>query len=349
MLARNSDLEGAATAIRSLEKQFNRWFQYHIIFLNDQPWEQDFISALTAASSASLSFEIIPPSMWSYPAHIDQPHALKCMAAQKAKGLPYADLESYHHMCRFNSGPLFSHPALLPYDWYWRIEPDVTFTCAITYDPFRFMRQHNKTYGYTIALWEVGSTCPSIFRTTTTYREAHLSHLSTSPLWTSMLDASWAPLPLRRLLMPHLLHSRDRKGDAWNFCHFWSNFEIASLAFFRSDAYRAYFEALDAAGGFYYERWGDAPVHSLAAAMLLEPRQVHWFRDFGYSHPPFQQCPRNAVRAGQLPGSEVLGTGSWNEETQQVGGIGCRCECDPDVGRVPSECIDRLRQSVDIE
>ena len=27
-------------------------------------------------------------------------------------------------------------------------------------------------------------------------------------------------------------------------------------------------------GGFYFERWGDAPVHSLAAAMLLNSSEV---------------------------------------------------------------------------
>jgi hypothetical protein len=38
-------------------------------------------------------------------------------------------------------------------------------------------------------------------------------------------------------------------------CHFWSNFEIGRLAFFRSEAYLQFFEHLDQAGGFFYERW----------------------------------------------------------------------------------------------
>jgi len=54
----------------------------------------------------------------------------------------------------------------------------------------------------------------------------------------------------------------DEKGwdGEYNLCHFWSNFEIASLDFWRGEAYMKYFETLDKAGGFYYERWGDAPV-----------------------------------------------------------------------------------------
>ena len=58
-------------------------------------------------------------------------------------------------------------------------------------------------------------------------------------------------------------------GETYNRCHFWSNFEIGSLALWRSEAYLAYFEYLDKAGGFFYERWGDAPVHSIAAALFL--------------------------------------------------------------------------------
>ena len=35
----------------------------------------------------------------------------------------------------------------------------------------------------------------------------------------------------------------------------WSNFEIGDLNFWRSEAYMKFFEHLDEAGGFYYERW----------------------------------------------------------------------------------------------
>jgi hypothetical protein len=62
------------------------------------------------------------------------------------------------------------------------------------------------------------------------------------------------------------------------------------------------------AGGFYIERWGDAPVHSLALAMFAEPEQLHQFEDIGYSHPPFQHCPPS--------------------------GVGCDYTCNPEVGRM---------------
>lgn len=37
-------------------------------------------------------------------------------------------------------------------------------------------------------------------------------------------------------------------------CHFWSNFEIARLDFFRSKEYEDFFQMMDKSGGFWTER-----------------------------------------------------------------------------------------------
>lgn len=75
----------------------------------------------------------------------------------------------------------------------------------------------------------------------------------------------------------------------------WSNFEIADMDFWRGEAYTAYFDYLEKKGGFYYERWGDAPVHSIAAALFANKDQLHFFNDVGYRHDPFQRCPQGAL------------------------------------------------------
>jgi alpha 1,2-mannosyltransferase len=61
--------------------------------------------------------------------------------------------------------------------------------------------------------------------------------------------------------------------------------------FWRGDAYSAYFDYLDKTGNFYYERWGDAPVHSIAAALFLSKNQIHFFDEIGYEHNPYTHCP----------------------------------------------------------
>lgn len=60
-----------------------------------------------------------------------------------------------------------------------------------------------------------------------------------------------------------------------------------SQNFWRGDAYNSYVEFLDKKGGFYYERWGDAPVHSIGAALFAKKEQIVFFEDIGYTHNPF--------------------------------------------------------------
>ena len=59
----------------------------------------------------------------------------------------------------------------------------------------------------------------------------------------------------------------------------------------RSKEYIDYFESLDRDGGFFYERWGDAPVHSIAAGLLLKKEEIHFFNEIAYYHIPFTHCP----------------------------------------------------------
>ncbi|KAF4511869.1 hypothetical protein G6O67_001073 [Ophiocordyceps sinensis] len=342
MLARNSDVVGAEASVRSVQDQFNRHFGYPWVFFNDKPWSDDFVARLgrvVSEGGAEATFETIPAYMWGYPSWINQTRARQSMSDMERRGILYGGEESYHHMCRFNSGFFFDHPALQQYKWYWRVEPDIEFTCAITYDPFVEMERHDKRYGYVIALWELGKTVPSLFRELSEYKARH--RIATTSLWTALMDPSYLPWPLRRLLW--WAPGRDGRGDLWNMCHFWSNFEIADLDFFRSPQYRDIFHFLDENGGFYYERWGDAPVHSLAAAMLLRPHQVHHFADFGYVHETFQYCPY-APTARELKRGELVP----NMRGQYLGheDLGCKCKCNPAIKMIGPTCFNRIRRTV---
>lgn len=147
-------------------------------------------------------------------------------------------------------------------------------------------------------------------------------------------------------------------GETYNMCHFWSNFEIARLDFFRSKEYQDYFETLDKSGGFWEERWGDAPVHSLAAGLFLSPEQVHYFRDIGYRHTTIQHCPANAPER-QLPHvpyirdptdrQQIEEDDYWaNYDPEVTNGVGCRCRCDTDVVEVEGKDGSCLGDWVDL-
>ncbi|KAG9694066.1 kinase-like protein, partial [Aureobasidium melanogenum] len=169
--------------------------------------------------------------MWGYPDHIDQDAARIQIKEQGDRGLVHAGQESYHHMCRFYSLKFYDHPAIQPYKWYWRIEPGISFTCPINFDPFAYMSREKKRYAYAIALQEVGSTVRSLYRVVSDYKDR--MKIAPSRYWDALVDPSWAPLPIRWLL--RLAPYRDVNGDEWNLCHFWNNFEIADLDFFRED------------------------------------------------------------------------------------------------------------------
>jgi alpha 1,2-mannosyltransferase len=42
MLARNSDLDGAMQSVRELEDRFNHKYNYPWVFLNEEPFSNDF-------------------------------------------------------------------------------------------------------------------------------------------------------------------------------------------------------------------------------------------------------------------------------------------------------------------
>lgn len=340
MLARNHEVEKALRTVISIETHFNRWFHYPIVFLNDEDWDPEFVSTMNETVSGGAKFEVIPKEEWGFPANINQDRAREAINRQGQQGVLYGGLESYHHMCRFYSGKFYTLKALREYKWYWRIEPDVEFYCALTYDPFVEMAKHEKVYGFTVALPKEPATCPGLFRAVADWKEEQ--DYRTTELWKAMVSPSWLPWPIRKMMSG--LGHRDGRGDGWNLCHYWSNFEIASLDFFRSNAYQDLFERLDERGGFYEERWGDAPVHSLALAMLLDSHKVHHFEDIGYRHDWYFQCPANAP-GGQLLQSEVLGGPAFEVREEREDGIGCRCECDGSRTRNhASYCLNRLTQ-----
>ncbi|KAJ7120038.1 glycosyltransferase family 15 protein, partial [Mycena epipterygia] len=296
VLARNSDLTGVVASITQLEAKFNRKFGYPYVFLNDEPFTDEFKRQMAALSSAQVQFGVIPPEHWDQPPWIDADKASAVRERMKKHPniLYGGDSLSYRNMCRFQSGFFFRHELLKPFKYYWR--PDVHFSCEIDYDPFLFMQGEDKKYAFTIAL-------PEDKRTIHT-------------LWPSMcfprIMNLHPELIVRNNAMAMLL---DRTGQYYNRCHctysppfasiisyirilaVWSNFEIADMDLWRSPSYAKFFEFLDSKGGFYYERWGDAPVHTFGAALFLRKDQIHFFNDIGYAHKPFEHCPEGDSHA----------------------------------------------------
>lgn len=108
------------------------------------------------------------------------------------------------------------------------------------------------------------------------------------------------------------------KANGYSTCHFWSNFEIADMSFWRSQAYEDYFNHLDRAGGFFYERWGDAPVHSIALGLMEDKNKIHFFDDVGYRHIPYWNCPALDQCSSACAYSFTDGTGLDQEDCKPI-------------------------------
>lgn len=139
------------------------------------------------------------------------------------------------------------------------------------------MIDSNKTYGFTIAVKELKETVPNIFRYASAYKR--VNNITSQGLWEMFVEpppeepkevpeddpAYKRPLPeeiLRgdpsRASLPEI-DPEAMEGEKYNMCHFWSNFEIARLSWFRSKEYEDFFQMMDRSGGFWMERVSKYP------------------------------------------------------------------------------------------
>ena len=146
------------------------------------------------------------------------------------------------------------------------------------------MEKANKTYGFTIAVKELRETVPNIFRYASAFKRIH--NITSQGLWEMFAmpagaslpeeDPQWQP-PKEKVLedpdaLPEEILNTEpghgglpdvdpdaMEGETYNMCHFWSNFEIARLDWFRSPEYNAFFDMMDRSGGFWMERVSSWP------------------------------------------------------------------------------------------
>ncbi len=128
------------------------------------------------------------------------------------------------------------------------------------------MIENNKTYGFTIAVKELRETVPNIFRYASAYKR--LNNITSQGLWEMFVEPQDPKkeenkdpnLPEEVLQNDPNRHAAPpidpeaMEGEKYNMCHFWSNFEIARLDWFRSKEYNDFFEMMDRSGGFWMER-----------------------------------------------------------------------------------------------
>ncbi|KAG0170529.1 alpha 1,2-mannosyltransferase 2.4.1 [Apophysomyces sp. BC1034] len=135
------------------------------------------------------------------------------------------------------------------------------------------MQENNKSLGFSVSKQEMPNSMLTFWETTQEF-------IRNNP---EMV------IPYNMTILPWMMD----ENNEFNFCQLWSNFQIVDLAFLRSIEFQTYFKHLDRAGGFFYERWSDSTVTTVAAAMFLEKQAIHFFNQVGYSHGEVSHCPLN--------------------------------------------------------
>jgi alpha 1,2-mannosyltransferase len=257
-------------SLRSLDYHVNsRWHYPVVIFYESghtdgaSPLTESLRGALQGATTSQLIFA---------PVDLTTEYA----QAPGVTGAPRELFEKslgYRHMCRFFAGMIAHHPALTPFRYYLRLDVDTVLLSALTADSDIFvdMSENGWRYGHGAMQCDW--------------------HTVVDGLW-NVADAHFSAehgLPLSVRLQPQFrddscLRSERADPGSYNNRIYYNNFEIVDLEFLRSARYQAFFSAVDAAGGFYTKRWGDAPVRTLAVQALLPPAAVHHFGGALYWH-----------------------------------------------------------------
>lgn len=294
-LTRNKDLSEIVTSIQQLEEQFNGEFGYPYTFLNDEEFSDYFKNEIRKLLpiDREVQFGLIDPEMWNMPDSID-PSIFKAKMEQ-LEGIQDSEKVSYHNMCRFYSRSFYHHPLLEQFKYVWRLEPNVNFYCKIDYDVFQFMEDNDKVYGFVLNLYDSPDSIKSLWQSTMSFIKDHPQYLHENGSFEWIKDNLQKP-------------ENFEITGGYSTCHFWTNFEIINLDFLRSKPYEDYMNYLENEKGFYYERWGDAPVRSLALALFLDRTRIHWFRDIGYQHFPYTNCPNSPPGSDRCNGDCVPGS-----------------------------------------
>lgn len=81
--------------MRQIEDRFNHQFHYSWVFLNDEPFTQEFRLLTAGMASGSVEYGLIPKSEWSIPPWIDREKLEQSMEDMVEKEVLYGGSVSY--------------------------------------------------------------------------------------------------------------------------------------------------------------------------------------------------------------------------------------------------------------
>lgn len=290
-VVRYPDKDVLAKTIERFESSFNSKFNYPYTFVSNKPFPDDFKTELLSKTKAPMHFYQMEQDLWEWPESIDENRLQREMDRLDRLGVTHAQLRYYRRRCRFYLIMFQKMPELRRYKWYWRLDPSSDFFTDVKYDVFKYLEGTGRIYGFNTNIYDEPHTIATLWKQT-------LKWLNTGDNY-KFVNKNGA--------FQWLTENQQHPGKTdflggYSSCRFFPSFEIGNLDFFRSEAYTKWAEMLESTGKFFYDAWGEGPVHSIALGLFADKKDIHWFRDIGFSRLPFAYCPNSDSTSGCLVG-----------------------------------------------
>jgi hypothetical protein len=228
--------------MRCLDQYFNDHFHYPVIIFHEVNFTKYLQEAVKKEIKSDIYFQLVE---FRVPDFVRKPIPAQACLWSRPLG--------YRHMCRFQAKGVYDQPIIQNVQYAWRLDDDTFITNNITYDLFKFMSEHQMSYGYRVIIDETPTCILNLWENATLYVKNN--NISTE------LFTHW---PRNKVFL--------------------NNFEISDVNIWRSKKYEDYVNMVDHLGGIYHHRWGDAPIKTIALAMFVPRNKTHQFIDIGYKH-----------------------------------------------------------------
>ena len=293
VFARNIDLYKLTETMWSVEQRFNKKYKYNWLIVSDALHNRNFKATVLSLSSGNVEFAKVP--RLTYPPNIDKARMKDSRKAFRQQSIVFRKTIKMRHQQRFWAKDILFIEQLAKYDYFMRIDPGVLLYCDVNFDFFKFMTEHQRTYGFGFAMKGKQGTFPSLWDDTLAYIKENPKDIHEN----NMID-----------------FISDDKGETFNTCQFRANFEVGDLRFFRSDKYKKLAEYLDNKNGIYYEGWDESTFHTLGVALLEDRHKIQFFNNIGYNDRAsdnLKSCPFDeSIRLGSNCVCNPLDDLTWN-------------------------------------
>lgn len=261
------------TCLYFLFRNFNQKFKYPIIILHegdyDKPSQEEIILSIRQSFRQLISFKQIDKEDFEVPPHIDVAKVNKII---DIKAVPYWRNLRYRLMCYFWLKQFFKYTK--DFDYVMRLDDDSIIEEPIKDDLFSIVSSRNLVYMSNIVHIDCG-----------------LCNYGMKELFCKLLPECKEKLDAGMFIQAKvsptseyfskfkqirdIVENRDTGCDEFIAempIMYYNNFFITSTAFWQQEKIKDLIDKIDAHGGIFYYRYGDAPIHTLIVSLLASDK-----------------------------------------------------------------------------